>query len=103
MGSPVPVSGRKQARRNLDTPSKKTVLGLRDRTILSVGLQVGFRRAEITGLTVGDFHMNRGYESLRVVRKGGKKGSRAMHPQAAQRIRDYRVAASFFPSLHWDL
>ena len=82
---------------------KKTGLGLRDRTILSVGLQGGFRRAEIAGLTVGDFHMNRGYASLRVVRKGGKKGSLAMHPQAAQRIRDYRVAARFFPSLHWDL
>jgi integrase len=79
----------------LDTPSQKTVLGLRDRTILSVGLQVGFRHAEIAGLTVGDFHMNRGYESRRVVRKGGKQGSLAMHPQAAQHIRDYRMAASF--------
>ena len=79
----------------LDSPSQKTVLGLRDRAILSVGLQGGFRRAEIAGLPVGDFHMNRGYESLRVVRKGGKKGSRAMHPQAAQRIRDSRVAARF--------
>src|SRR4030095_15107453 len=27
--------------------------------------------------------------SLKVVRKGGKKGSLAIHPQAAQRIRDY--------------
>lgn len=56
----------------LDAPSQKTVLGLRDRTILSVGLQGRFRRAEIAGLTVGDFHMNRGYASLRVVRKGGE-------------------------------
>lgn len=103
MGSSVPVSGSKQARRMLDTPSQKTVLGLRDRAILSVGLQGGFRRAEIAGLPVGDYHMNRGYESRRVVRKGGKKGSRAMHPQAAQRLRDSRVAAGFFPSLHGDL
>jgi site-specific recombinase XerD len=87
----------------LDSPSQKTVLGLRDRAIHSVGLQSGFRRAEIVGLPVGDFHMSWGYESLCVVRKGGKKGSRAMHPQAAQRIRDYRVAAGFFPSLHWDV
>ena len=79
----------KQARKMLDTPKEDTVLGLRDRAILSVGLQVGFRRAEIAGLTVGDFHMNRGYDSLKVVRKGGKKGSLAIHPQTAQRLRDY--------------
>jgi integrase len=57
--------------------------------MLAVGLQVGFRRAEIAGLKVGDFHMNRGFDALKVVRKGGKKGSLAIHPQAAQRIRDY--------------
>jgi integrase/recombinase XerD len=79
----------KQARKMLDTPQADTVLGLRDRAILSVGLQVGFRRAEIAGLTVGDFHTNRGYDSLCVVRKGGKKGSLAIHQQTAQRIRDY--------------
>lgn len=79
----------KQARRILDAPKDNTVLGLRDRAILAVGLQVGFRRAEIAGLKVGDFHMNRGFDSLKVVRKGGKKGSLAIHPQAAQRIREY--------------
>jgi integrase/recombinase XerD len=79
----------KQARRMLDTPKPDTMLGLRDRAILSVGLQVGFRRAEIASLKVGDFHENRGYESLRVVRKGGKKGSLAINPQTAQRIKEY--------------
>ena len=79
----------KQARRILDTPKEDTVLGLRDRAILSVGLQVGFRRAEIAGLKVGDLHENRGFDSLRVVRKGGKKGSLAINPQTAHRIKDY--------------
>lgn len=79
----------KQARRILDTPPEKTVHGLRDRAILSMGLQVGLRRAEIASLKVGDFHMSRGYDSLKVVRKGGKKGSLAIHPQTAQRIQDY--------------
>ena len=37
--------------------------------------------------------MNRGFDSLKVVRKGGKKGSLAIHPQAAQRIRDYLALA----------
>jgi site-specific recombinase XerD len=79
----------KQARKILDTPPEETVHGLRDRAILSVGLQVGLRRAEIARLKVGDFHLNRGYDSLKVVRKGGKKGSLAIHQQTAKRIRDY--------------
>src|SRR5215510_4510900 len=83
----------KQARTILDTPDPDKVLGLRDRAMLSVGLQVGFRRSEIASLKVGDFHVNRGYDALRVVRKGGKKGSLAIHPQTAQRIRDYLAVA----------
>ena len=59
-----------QARRLLDAPLLDTVAGLRDRAILSVGLQVGLRRVEIAVLTVGDLHQNRGFDSLQVTRKG---------------------------------
>jgi site-specific recombinase XerD len=89
----TPAFSQKQARKMLDMPPEDTVRGLRDRAILSVGFQVGLRRAEIARLKVGDFHLNRGYDSLKVVRKGGKKGSLAIHPQTAQRIRDYIVKA----------
>jgi len=41
-----------QARKLLDAPPTDKLGGLRDRAILSVGLQVGFRRAEIAALTV---------------------------------------------------
>jgi len=78
-----------QARKLLDAPPEDTVAGLRDRAILSVGLQVGFRRAEIATLIVGDFHQNRGLDALRVVRKGGRREALAINPQAAQRIRAY--------------
>ena len=54
-----------QARRLLDAPPADTVAGLRDRAILSVGLQVGLRRAEIAALTVSDLHQNRGLDALR--------------------------------------
>jgi integrase/recombinase XerD len=47
-----------EARKVLDAPSEDTVAGLRDRAILSVGLQVGLRRAEIAALKVGDLHQN---------------------------------------------
>jgi integrase/recombinase XerD len=78
-----------EARKILDTPAADTLAGLRDRTILSVGLQAGFRRAEICALNVGDLHQNRGFDSLRVVRKGGRRDALAINPQTAQRIRAY--------------
>jgi len=82
-----------QARKLLDAPDGGTVQGLRDRAILSIGLQVGPRRAEIAGLTVKDFHMNAGYPALHFTRKGGEDHSLAIHPQAAERIRVYLEAA----------
>jgi site-specific recombinase XerD len=78
-----------QARKLLDAPPADTIAGLRDRAILSVGLQVGLRRAEIAALTVGDLHQKRGFDALRVIRKGGRRESIAINPQAAQRIRAY--------------
>jgi site-specific recombinase XerD len=83
----------RQARRILDAPSAATIQGLRDRAILAVGLQVGLRRAEITSLRVRDLHQNRGFDSLWVIRKGAKQESVAVHPQVAQRIRDYLCEA----------
>src|SRR5215211_545219 len=61
--------------------------------VLSIGLQVGLRRAEIAALRVGDLHKNRGYDSLRVMRKGGRRDALAINPQTAARIRAYLDAA----------
>jgi len=74
-----------QARKLLDLPDKDTVAGLRDCAILSVGL----RRAEIAALKVGDLHQNRGYDSLRVSHKGGRRDALAINPQTAARLRAY--------------
>lgn len=78
-----------QARKLLDTPAADALAGLRDRAILSVGLQVGLRRAEIAALKVGDLHQNRGFDSLRVTRKGGRRDALAINPQTAARLRAY--------------
>lgn len=83
-----------QARRLLDAPPPDTIAGARDRAILSVGLQVGLRRAEIAALIVSDLHQNRGLDALRVTRKGGRREALAIHPQAAARIRDYLTLAA---------
>jgi len=81
------------ARRLLDKPDEKTLEGLRDRAILAVGLQVGLRRAEIASLTVEDLHQNRGYDSLRITRKGGRHDALAVHPNAAMRLKAYLETA----------
>ena len=91
---------KEQARKMLHAPVTETpegeplegkplIRGLRDRAILSVGLQVGLRRAEIAALTVGDLHQNRGYDLLRVMRKGGRRDALAINPQTAARLRAY--------------
>ena len=82
-----------QARKLLDAPDPTTAQGLRDRAILSIGLQVGPRRSEIAGLKVKDFHTDAGYDSLHFVRKGGEDHSLAIHPQTAERIRAYLATA----------
>ena len=90
---------KQDARKLLNLPKAQTdkgapdIEGLRDRAILSIGLQVGLRRTEIAALKVGDLHQNRGFDSLRVVRKGGRREALAIHPHAATRLRDYLTAA----------
>lgn len=84
---------RKQARALLDAPDPVTLWGLRDRALLSIGLQVGARRSEIARLAVKDFHQNQGYWSLHFVRKGGVDLSVSVNPQTAQRVHEYLAAA----------
>ncbi len=77
----------KEARKILDVPDAATLIGLRDRAILSVGLQAGPRRSEIASLLVKDYHTNAGYKSLHFIRKGGEDLSLAINPQTALRRR----------------
>lgn len=79
----------RQARAILDAPAEATLQGIRDRAILSVGFQVGPRRAEIASLKVRDFCMNQRFWSLRFVRRGGEELSVSVNPQTAERIRRY--------------
>jgi integrase/recombinase XerD len=83
----------KQARALLDAPDPTTLRGLRDRALLSIGLQVGARRSEIARLVVKDFHQNQGYWSLHFVRKGGEDLSVSVNPQTSQRVHEYLAAA----------
>jgi integrase len=44
---------------------------------------------EIAALRVGDLHQSRGYDSLRVMRKRGRRDALAINPQTASRLRAY--------------
>lgn len=82
-----------QARAILDSPNDETPRGIRDRAILSVGLQAGPRRSAIVGLRVRDLGEDSGYDTLRFKWKGGHEHTVALHPQTAQRVRAYLEAA----------
>jgi site-specific recombinase XerD len=83
----------KQARALLDAPDPTTLRELRDRALLSIGLQIGARCSETACLAVKDCHQNQGYRSLHFVRKGGEDLSVSVNPQTAQRIHEYLAAA----------
>jgi site-specific recombinase XerD len=85
----TPAFTPQQARALLDAPDPTSLQGVRDRALLSIGLQVGLRRSEIVRLKVRDVHTNAGYPALRVTLKGGRRESLAIHPETAQRIRAY--------------
>ncbi|MCC6497545.1 MAG: tyrosine-type recombinase/integrase [Propionibacteriaceae bacterium] len=88
----TPAFSREQARALLDAPDATAIEGLRDRALLAVGLQVGLRRSSIVRLAVRDFHQNAGYDCLRMRLKGGVEHVVAVHPNVAQRIREYLQA-----------
>jgi site-specific recombinase XerD len=89
----TPAFSKEEARAILDAPETTTVRGLRDGAILSDGFQAGPRRSSVVRLKVGDLYRERGYDALRFVWKGGHTHALALHPQTAQRIRDYLAAA----------
>lgn len=85
----TPAFSAKQARKILDSPAPDTLIGIRDRALLSVAFQVGLRRSEIAWLIAGDLHINMGYDALRVRRKGGRRGVITINQHTKNRITAY--------------
>lgn len=83
----------KEARKVLDAPDEKTLIGLRDRAILAVGFYAGCRRSETAHMTVASFHTTAGHAALRFTAKGGHEHVVVLNPIAAKRIQTYLDAA----------
>jgi integrase/recombinase XerD len=90
----TPALSNEQARRLLDAPPNDTLKGKRDRAILSMLLQHGLRREELTSLKVKDFGQERrGVPHMRVWGKGGKVRYLPIHPATQALVNTYLEAA----------
>jgi site-specific recombinase XerD len=85
----TPAFSVEQARKILGAPDEATLIGLRDRAILSVGFQAGPRRSSIVRLRVRDLGEDAGYTTLCFRWKGGHDHTVALHVTTALRIRAY--------------
>ena len=73
----------------LQAPDEETLLGKRDRAILSTLLYHGLRREELVKLRVKDLHSREGVMHLEVQGKGGKLRFVALAPETLQAIELY--------------
>jgi site-specific recombinase XerD len=84
-----PALGDEEGRDLLEAPSARTLIGCRDRAILSTLLQHGLRRAELCALKVGDIESRRGTLHFKVNGKGGKIRYIPIHSETMHRLTDY--------------
>jgi len=91
-GEPLDFT-QKYKRALLDASDPTTLRGLRDRALLSIGLQVRASRSKIARPAVKDFHQSQGCWSLDLVRKGGGSLPVRVNLQTAQRLHEYLAAA----------
>lgn len=87
-GSTAPLV-QEEARAMLNAPAEDTVIGARDRAILSLGFQNGLRRSEIAHLTVGCIEIRERLPHITYTAKGGDEHTVPLNPQAHKRLLDY--------------
>lgn len=92
-GGATRAFSQEEARMLLDAPPTDTVAGLRDRAILSCGLQAGLRRSEIAHLTVGNITHHAGLPCLEYTKKGDEVQRVPLNPQTLKRINEYLDAS----------
>jgi integrase/recombinase XerD len=80
-----------EVERLLAQPDAKTVRGLRDKAILELLYSTGLRVSELTGLRVGDLHMDMG--RLRCVGKGDKERLVPVGRAALAAVQEYLHSA----------
>ena len=84
---------RQQARDLLEGIDTATLLGLRDRALLSLMIRTGLRRMDALGATLGALGEQQGHRTLRVVSKGNKERLIKVPPEVARHLDAWRTAA----------
>ena len=99
----TPAIGPKEALALLKAPEDDTVLGLRDRAILSTLLYHGLRRAELARLRVRDLQSREGVMHLEIQGKGSKIRFVALAPHTLDAVERYLEVAGHAEDLHGPL
>ena len=84
---------RQQAKDLLDKIETATLLGLRDRALLSLMIRTGLRRMDALGATLGALGEQQGHRTLRVRSKGNKERLIKIPPEVARHLEAWRTAA----------
>jgi integrase/recombinase XerD len=79
-----------EVERLLAEPATDTVLGLRDRAVLTLLYGTGIRASECAGLTEGDVDLRS--NTVRVIGKGGHERTLPLHDKVAAALRQYQTA-----------
>jgi len=84
---------RQQARELLERINTTTLLGLRDRALLSLMIRTGLRRMDALGATLVALGEQQGHRTLRVRSKGNKERLIKIPPEVARHLDAWRQSA----------
>ena len=83
-----------EAQALLDAPDRTTLLGLRDKVILSLMLLCGLRVSEVVALAPSQISTSYGYHVLRFMGKGKKRATLKIPEPLTDLIEEYRKASA---------
>ena len=84
---------RTQAKELLDGMETKTLLGLRDKAMLSLMIRTGLRRMDIIGATIGKLGERDGHTVLTMMSKGNKERTVKVPVEVARHLQAWREGA----------
>jgi integrase/recombinase XerD len=84
------ILNEEEVRRLIELPKTDTVLGMRDRAIMTILYGTGIRASECAGLTEEDIDWQE--QSIHVVGKGGHERTVPLNEEVVHMLRQYRIA-----------
>ncbi|MCX7748214.1 MAG: tyrosine-type recombinase/integrase [Clostridia bacterium] len=85
----TPFLTQDEAKQLLDSIETKTILGLRNKTIIALAITTALRKAEIINIKIQDITTYDGYDVIKVTRKGGKQDFVKLQTPVRLMIEDY--------------